>query len=138
MKADDVEAGHGNGSGKAGMKTGKSFKLQHPAVAYLSSLREGKLRGGGDSARATSSMGGPQKRRNTLSLLPGTLLGRAERRISGGGGSIQSSMVSETQRSLASLESLISGKVSRVRGSQMQRGLVSSHPMTERRLFAVC
>ena len=46
--------------------------------------------------------------------------------MSGGGGSVHSSLMSETQRSLASLESMMSGSRQMKAESHVQRGLVSA------------
>ena len=72
-----------------------SFKaFKHPAVAYLSRLRDPRPDGGDDGGRKRGLM-------NILGGIP-------ERGKSGN--SLQSSMMSETQMSLASLESMMSGR----------------------------
>lgn len=129
MQVGDVESGQPPGGVIPNFK-GRSFKLQHPVVAYLSHLREPRSRAedGGKSS-------GPKRR---PSLLPRGLLGRSERRGSHGA-SIQSSMMSETQRSLASLESMISGTSRQVRGLVSRRASflwhVSAGAMVGRQLY---
>lgn len=83
-----------------------SFKaFKHPAVAYLSRLRDPRPDAGPGSRGEDPE--GAKKHGVLLNILGG----RPERRISGQ--SLQSSMMSETQMSLASLESMMSGRGNR-------------------------
>ena len=101
-----------------------SFRLRHPAVAYLSKLRSGRSEATGKPLEG-GQFRGPTKRRKTLNFMTGGLLGESggkQRRS--GCGSVQSSMMSETQRSLASLESMMSSPSRQCRSSHLYRGMV--------------
>lgn len=81
-----------------------SFKaFRHPAVAYLSRLRDPRPDIGPGSKNDDPD---GNKKRGILN----NLLGGIAERTGSGGHSIQSSMMSETQMSLASLESMMSGR----------------------------
>ena len=100
-----------------------TFKLRHPAVAYLSKLRSGRSEGRGKGSEGANALG-PTKRQKTLHFMTGGLLGEvSQKQRPSGCGTIESSMVSETQRSLASLESMMSAPSRQMKGSQMH-GLV--------------
>lgn len=111
MQAADIE------TGRVRPQASDRCVLQHPAVASLA--REGL------AAKAASEGEGPRKRRSTFAFMPGNLLGLVDRKPSGGGASVQSSLLSETQRSLASLESMMSGPARLPKGSNPQRRPVS-------------
>lgn len=124
MQAIDIEAGP-QSSLEDQLPT--TFKLRHPAVAYLSRLRSGRSEGPSKGLEGGGQGMGFSKRRKTLHFMTGGLLGEGgEKQRLSGCGSIESSMVSETQRSLASLESMMSAPSRQMRGSKMP-GLVRSH-----------
>ena len=88
--------------GKRSTSRASSFKaFKHPAVAYLSRLRDPRPESGPGSS---GDDGGKRRGAFLNNLLPGI----PEKRRSGN--SLQSSMMSETQMSLASLESMMSGR----------------------------
>lgn len=122
MQAIDIEPG----TQAASMDRPPSFRLRHPAVAYLSKLRSGRSEGSGGPTTDGHSRG-PSKRRKTLHFMTGGLLGEAgPKERPSGCGSIQSSMMSETQRSLASLESMMSSASRLYRGSHLARSMVGT------------
>lgn len=122
LQAIDIEEGR-----RVSTDRPPSFRLRHPAVAYLSKLRSGRAEPHSDAA-TDGQPRGPSKRRKTLHFISGGLLGDAgPKHRPSGCGSVQSSMMSETQKSLASLESMMSSASRQYKSAHRTRSSVGCY-----------